>query len=109
MRILLDNCVDQRLAVLLVPHEAIHARQVGWADLSNGHLISAAETANFEVMITVDKNLRYQQSLKNRTISIITLDPVLVQFQHIKLLVPTVLKLLPDLEPGSFVSVCEPD
>ncbi len=43
MRVLLDNNVDHRFGKLLTGHEAIHARQMGWADLYNGDLITAAE------------------------------------------------------------------
>ena len=97
------------MAALLMPNDVVHASQAGWADLSNGNLIAAAESAGFDLMITVDKNLRYQQTLKDRRLSIITLAPVLVQFQYIRVLVPKVLLMLPELEPGTFVTIETPE
>jgi hypothetical protein len=54
MRVLLDNNVNQRFAALVEGHEVVHARQLGWGELLNGKLISVAEDAAFEVMITAD-------------------------------------------------------
>ena len=105
MRVLLDNNVDRRFARLLVGHEVVRARQAGWADLYNGDLIAAAEIAGFAVLITADKNLRYQQNLKDRTISIITLNSILVDFPGIQPLAPQVLAALENLPQGSFVTI----
>jgi predicted nuclease of predicted toxin-antitoxin system len=74
MRVLLDNCVNQRFGKLLANCEAIHVRQLGWADLSNGKLIAAAEEAGFDVLLTVDQNVRKQQNMSARKISLVTLD-----------------------------------
>ncbi|MGH9556137.1 MAG: DUF5615 family PIN-like protein, partial [Terriglobales bacterium] len=62
MRILLDECIDQRLAKELVGHEVKTVLQMGWAGLSNGALLRQAEGA-FEVFVTVDANLPFQQEL----------------------------------------------
>jgi len=105
MRVLLDNNVDQRFARLLVGHNAVHGRQVGWADLYNGDLIAAAEAAGFAVLITADKNMRYQQNLKDRIISMITLNSILVDFHGIKPLVPQVLEALENLPRGAFITI----
>ena len=105
MRVLLDNNVDRRFARLLVGHEAVHARQVGWADLYNGDLIAAGELAGFAVLITADKNMRNQQNLKDRTISIITLNSILVDLAGIKPLVPQVLAALENLPQGAFITI----
>ena len=59
MRVLLDNNVNHRFGALLREHEVVHARTMGWAELSNGTLIAAAEAAGFDVMVTADKNMRY--------------------------------------------------
>ncbi len=70
MRVLPDNNVDHRFARLLQGHDVIHARQMGWARLFNGDLICAAETENFAVMITADKNMRYQQNIETCEIAL---------------------------------------
>jgi len=60
LRVLLDNNVDPRYGRLLHGHEVIHARKMGWAELENGNLIAVAEGAEFDVMVTGDKNMQYQ-------------------------------------------------
>ena len=74
MRLLLDNCVNQRFGRLVSEAECVHVRQLGWAELTNGKLLSAAEEARFDVLLTVDQNVRMQQNLAARDISLITLD-----------------------------------
>ncbi|HLK16272.1 MAG TPA: DUF5615 family PIN-like protein [Fimbriimonadaceae bacterium] len=105
MRLLLDSNVDRRFGALLFGHEAVHARQMGWGELQNGELIAAAESAGFSALITADKSMRYQQSLKGRAISIITLNPILVDFEGITPLAPKVLAELNALTPGAFVTL----
>ena len=105
MRILLDNCVDRKYGRLLIGHEVVHASRMGWSLLENGDLIATAEAAGFETMITVDKNLRYQQNLKARKISIITLAPRLVFFRFLEPLAERVLEALIELPPGSFLTI----
>jgi hypothetical protein len=73
IRILLDNNVPTGLTALLSPHDVVHASRVGWATLSNGDLIAAAEANGYSVMITGDRNIRYQQNLRDRICSLIEL------------------------------------
>jgi hypothetical protein len=54
-------------------HEVATAYELGWATLKNGELISAAETGQFDVLVTTDKNLRYQQNLSGRSLAIVVL------------------------------------
>lgn len=49
---------------------------MGWQELENGHLLNAAENAGFELLLTGDKNLSYQQNLKGRTISLVVLSTI---------------------------------
>jgi hypothetical protein len=80
MRVLLDNCVDVRFARLITGHEVMHARDLGWQELSNGKLLAAAEEAGFAVMVTTDKNIRHQQNITKKAI---TLSPRLTQYDFI--------------------------
>jgi hypothetical protein len=66
MRILLDECVNQRLRKYLPGHECQSARYAGFGGLKNGELLDAAQAANFEVLLTVDRGIEYQQDLKRR-------------------------------------------
>lgn len=72
--ILLDQNVPRKLARKLGPHQIETAFQRGWSGLANGDLITAAEAAGFDMMITADQNLEYQQNLRARRLAIIVLD-----------------------------------
>jgi predicted nuclease of predicted toxin-antitoxin system len=74
LRLLLDQNLAHELADLLPGHDVKHAKHLGWDRLENGALLTAAEDAGFEVMITADKNLRYQQSMTGRKISVLVLS-----------------------------------
>jgi hypothetical protein len=69
-RVLLDHCVPRRVQQALVDCDVRTAFQCGWAELTNGALLNAAEAAGFDVLVTADKNLRYQQKLVARKIAI---------------------------------------
>jgi hypothetical protein len=64
MLVLLDNGTPRGLATFLSAHTVEEARSRGWEALENGALIQAAEDAGFEVLVTTDKNIRYQQISK---------------------------------------------
>jgi hypothetical protein len=72
MRVLLDECVPAPLAKLLTAHEVVTTPAMGWASRKNGELVRLAEQ-NFDVFVTSDQNLRYQQNLSHRTIAILLL------------------------------------
>lgn len=59
MRVLVDECIDWRLAREIVGHEVKTARQMGWSTIKNGELLQLAEK-EFQVFVTVDRNLSFQ-------------------------------------------------
>jgi predicted nuclease of predicted toxin-antitoxin system len=71
MRILIDECIDERFRNSFSNHDCQTARYAGLAGLQNGELLAAAETAKFEVFLTVDQGIEYQQNLTGRSIAII--------------------------------------
>ena len=73
MRILFDQGVPRGLAKALLGHEVTEARKLGWERISNGDLLGRAEDKGFDLMVTTDKNVRYQQNLVDRLISIVVL------------------------------------
>jgi hypothetical protein len=73
-RILFDANMPRGLRTLLSDCEVQTARQMGWDRLTNGDLLAEAERAGFDVMITADRNLRYQQNLVGRMIALIELS-----------------------------------
>ena len=71
MLILFDNGTPRGLARFLTGHTVEEARDRGWKELKNGELIDAAEAVGFAVMLTTDKNIRYQQNLVTRKIALV--------------------------------------
>ena len=73
MRILFDQGTPVPLRRSLAAHEVATAWQRGWAQLSNGDLLAAAEADGFDLLVTTDQNLRYQQNLAARRIAMLVL------------------------------------
>lgn len=105
MRILLDNNVDKRFSRLLFGHEVEHCRDLGWAQLTNGNLLSTAESNGFEVLLTCDKQMRHQQNFSKRSIALVTLNTLKAEFSDIQVLAPEVLRVLLTIEAGQIVIV----
>jgi predicted nuclease of predicted toxin-antitoxin system len=105
VKLLLDNCVDIRAKSLWPSHEVVHARDLEWRNLSNGKLLSTAAAAGFEAMITVDKNLRFQQNLKTLPVGVIEIDAVRNRLPEIASLAAAVERALAHLQSYRFISV----
>jgi len=73
MKILFDQGTPVPLRRHLPDHSVMTAFEKGWAGLANGQLLDAAEQAGFEVLVTTDQNLQYQQNLADRRIAIVVL------------------------------------
>jgi hypothetical protein len=74
VRILFDQGTPVPLRQALTHHQVTTAHERGWSKLNNGELLDAAENEGFEVLVTADMNLEYQQNLKSRRIAIIVLS-----------------------------------
>ena len=103
MRILFDEGVPRQLRQLLRPHMVLTSDATGWKGLKNGALLDAAEKHDFDILITNEKNLQYQQSLKKRRIAIIVLDRS--KWPDVKLTVAKILDAINDAKPGSYTIV----
>jgi hypothetical protein len=73
MRILFDHGTPSGIAPSLAPHEVTEARDRGWDKISNGDLLRLAEDNGFDLLLTTDKRIRYQQNLTDRKITIVVL------------------------------------
>ncbi len=73
MRVLFDQATPLPIRDYLKEHDVRTAAQQGWERLQNGDLLEAAEQAGFDVLVTTDKNIRYQQNLSERKIAIVVL------------------------------------
>jgi len=103
MLILFDNGTPRGLARFLIGHSVEEARERGWEELVNGVLIEAAEQAGFDLMVTTDKNIRYQQNLKARKIAFVVLEHS--QWPQVKLVAETIAAAVNAAQPGSYVEV----
>ena len=106
MLILFDNGTPRGLAHVLAGHIVEEARLHGWEELANGELIEAAELAGFEVLVTTDKNIRYQQNLKGRQISLVVLGNS--QWPMVKLVLEGIVGSVNSAEPGSYIEIAVP-
>ena len=106
MKVLLDECVPRKLRLGLTSHEVMTVTERGWSGLKNGKLLELAE-AEFDVFLTVDQNLKYQQNLKAFNIGIILL---IARNNRLKTLLPLMSEVkaaLVKIEAGNFIRVGE--
>jgi NADPH-dependent glutamate synthase beta subunit-like oxidoreductase len=99
VKLLLDECVDRRFAKELPEHFVKTVPQMGWATIKNGELLALAEK-EFDVFITVDRNLSFQQNLPEFDIAVLVLQAHTNRLADLKPLAPKVLSILPSLTKG---------
>jgi hypothetical protein len=103
MLVLFDQSTPAPLRYALKAHVVVDAIERGWERLENGALLDAAEAAAFEILVTADKNIRYQQNLAGRKIAVVVLGnaqwPVLCRY------VDRVVAALNGVTPGSYTEV----
>jgi predicted nuclease of predicted toxin-antitoxin system len=99
VKLLLDECIDRRLAKDLEGHDVKTVPQMGWAGIKNGELLTLAEK-EFDVFITVDRNLSFQQNPPKFNIAVLVLHASSNRLADLKPLVPKILSTLPILTKG---------
>ncbi len=103
MRVLFDQATPVPIRPFLTGHAVSTAAHEGWDKLQNGDLLNAAEAAGFEVFLTTDKNIRYQQNLTGRKIAIVLIRKQ--QWPDLKAHVQLVVTAVNAATPGSYVEV----
>jgi hypothetical protein len=104
--VLLDECVDQELAREFVGLEVSHVVKMGWAGTKNGRLLELAERC-FDVFVTVDRNIRYQQNISTYDIAVMILKGRSIDIEDLRPLIPKALAAMPSLKPGTVVEIAE--
>ena len=104
MRVFVDECVDWRLSREIVGHEVKTARQMGWSTIGNGELLALA-AKEFDVFVTVDRNLSFQQNLPAFAIAVIVLRAKSNRLSQLRPLVPELLTSIPTARAGTVVYV----
>jgi hypothetical protein len=107
MLVLFDQGTPVPIRKFLKGHVVQTTAQRGWEELKNGELLKAAEEAGFEVFLTPDKNIRYQQNLAIRTIAIVVLGNP--QWPALRQHVDRVVAAVNDARPGTYVEVEIPE
>jgi predicted nuclease of predicted toxin-antitoxin system len=104
MRILIDECAPRALKKHLINqgHECRTLQEAGWSGKENGELLSLAE-ATFDVLVTVDTNLQYQQNLTRRKIAIVQSSSN--RLEHLRQHFPALVLALEKIRPGEIVQV----
>jgi hypothetical protein len=103
MLVLFDHSTPAPLASYLTGHSVTKAKDRGWDRLSNGDLLAEAERAGFDLLLTADNNMRYQQNLTGRRIALAVLSTP--QWPRVQLHVDTIMAVLGSVEPGSYAEI----
>ena len=103
MRILLDHNTPAPLRYWLIGHQVETAYERGWAELANGDLLRMAEEVGFDVMITTDKGIRYQQQLTGRRLALVVISTNdWTRIRHSK---AVVVDTMSEVSPGCFLEI----
>ena len=108
MKLLLDECVTIYLKPEFTGHDVATVDEAGFKGLQNGKLLRAA-SGRFDVLVTVDQNLRFQQNLADLEIGILILKADRASYTFLKPLMPKALKELNTIEPGAVIVVSSTD
>lgn len=103
MRVLFDQGTPVPLRRALVPHEVETAFELGWSTLKNGDLLDAAERAGFDVLVTTDLNLKYQQNLTSRRMAVVVLSST--SWPRIQRALPTIARAVDGASEGTYTEV----
>ncbi len=103
MLILFDHSTPAPLSSFLTGHTVKTARDRGWDRLSNGDLLAAAETAGFDVLLTADNSIKYQQNLSRRRIALVVLSSP--QWPRVRLEVVRIAAAVNSAVPGSYCEI----
>jgi predicted nuclease of predicted toxin-antitoxin system len=103
VKVFFDQGTPAPLRRYLAGHEVATAHERGWSQLKNGALITATEQAGFNVFVTTDQNLRYQQNLAGRKVAIVVI--MTTSWPRIQSDLPPVLQAIESAKPGAYLEV----
>ena len=104
MRVFLDECIDWRLSRDIIGHDVKTARQMGWTAVKNGELLALA-AEHFDIFVTVDRNLSFQQNLNARQIVVVVLQARTNRLADLQPLIAPMLAAITDARPGALIRV----
>ena len=98
MRILLDESVPGRLGALLIGHDSVTVQRRGWSSIKNGKLLALA-AGEFDVVLTADKGMEYQQNLATLPVAILIVLARSNRMEEMAPAIPSILAALEELQP----------
>lgn len=104
MKLLLDESLPRSLKGELTSHDVVTVPEKGWAGKDNGELLQLS-SAEFDVFVTADQGLQYQQNLAGYDIAVVTLAATSNRLEDLRLLVPRLLTALDEVGPGEVITV----
>lgn len=104
MKVLLDECVTRFLKRDLTGHEVHTVAEAGFRGLKNGALLRAA-SGTYDALITVDRNLQYQQNPQSLDIAVVIMVAGGITYDHLKPLIPQIEKSLQTIQPGEMIII----
>jgi hypothetical protein len=105
MRLLLDECVPRPLKHDLIGHDVEHVVDMGWSSKRNGELLKLMVAERFEALLTVDRNIEFQQNLKGLGVSVVVVYSHTNRMKELRPLVPKILEALSRLAAGQVLRV----
>jgi hypothetical protein len=105
LKVLLDECIDRRLAREIGGHAVTTVSGMGWAGVKNGALLRKAEGAGFDAFITADRNLAFQQPVARFHLAVLVLRASKNRYQDFLPLVPKIETALKNPLPGRVVFI----
>ena len=105
MRVLLDEQLPRQLAREIKGHEVSTVQQRGWAGLKNGELLRRAAHSKFEVFVTADRNLEFQQNLARSPLGVLVLVAPSNALEDLLPLVSSLLRAIPNSRPGHLLGL----
>jgi predicted nuclease of predicted toxin-antitoxin system len=107
MRVLIDECVDPRVILLLGDHKVATVHEQGWDTLEDGALLAIAQQ-DFDVLVTIDGNLEFQQNLSKFKIGIVVVHVAKNQLAHYRVMQRDLLAAIEKVLPGEAIHVRTP-
>ncbi len=109
MKILLDHNLDRRLKNHFTEYEVATTQEQGWADALNGELLSLLEENGFEILLTADANIKSQQNIADRRISILVLRAFNNRLKTHVEMIENIHETLPEIEEGEIIEIFHKD
>jgi predicted nuclease of predicted toxin-antitoxin system len=109
LKILLDHNLDWRISEHLPGHQVRTVLEMAWDILKNGALLTDGEKSGFSVLITSDKGIKDQQTMKGRSIAVVIMRAPNNRLETHVAMIPEVIQVLAAIQPGQIIEVFHPD